>query len=429
MNLEGKHRIEKLQIPVIMLLMTVYPLLFIPEKGTYTAFLRWMILIVLALIGLCTFIFNRGVPNTKCYFPLSVFIGFVLLSALFSNYQSEAWIGAIYRFTGFLSYLAFIIMFLLAVKTAAGSPDQSRKILNGWMLFASIIAVIGIMQYLGLNILAVGTEEQFAPIKSSATIGNSNHFATFMLMAFPFACIGFLRESTPQSVVILSLIYAAVLTSLCRSAWIGAAVGYLVLCYYYVKTYTRQVLKLTTLLVVVTIVLSPVNDWRLIKQAFSFMYEADLALEGDPEAGSARFLLWEEGLKALPGSLIIGTGPDSYTHIAPERFEARFGDNYYAKAHNIFLEIAVTMGIPALVSYLYFLMCIYKRLSRQDHQEFAFRLMIIIYLVQGFFLVDVIAVYPLFWVLLGLGSGTALRKNSYCLKFNTALNHTGGQHL
>ena len=75
------------------------------------------------------------------------------------------------------------------------------------------------------------------------------------------------------------------------------------------------------------------------------------------------------------------------------------------KAHNEYLHIAVTLGIPALVIYLTLLcMIVFPKLKNILKQEKTFIILsaIISYLVQAFFNISTIGVAPLFWLALGL---------------------------
>ncbi len=169
----------------------------------------------------------------------------------------------------------------------------------------------------------------------------------------------------------------------------------------------RNIYKMVMVMVIVTLVLLPWNGWKLAKQITTISGEAKSAMEGDPEAGSVRMILWQEGVKALPKSIIIGSGPDTFYYAAEEKFSERFWEKARpaSKAHNIFLEIAVTMGIPALILYIWFLLSILKGTNRKDPFQYAFYLMVIMYIVRGQFLVDVISVYPTFWILVGFYQG------------------------
>ena len=162
-------------------------------------------------------------------------------------------------------------------------------------------------------------------------------------------------------------------------------------------------------------------DWSILSQMGTFYSETGMTLAGDPEGGSARSLLWQEGVKALPKSVFIGSGADTFYHVSPEKFAERFGEGARAahKAHNIYLEIAVTMGIPALLAYLWFLFSVLRKTDKSKPLELAFFLMVIMYMTRGFFLVDVITVYPLFLALIGLYQGVKVsRMAKICMPTN-----------
>lgn len=75
------------------------------------------------------------------------------------------------------------------------------------------------------------------------------------------------------------------------------------------------------------------------------------------------------------------------------------------KAHNEYLQIAVTLGIPALIAYLIFLgMIIIPNLKYIFKQKYIFILLSIIgsYLVQAFFNISTIGIAPIFWLTLGI---------------------------
>ena len=86
------------------------------------------------------------------------------------------------------------------------------------------------------------------------------------------------------------------------------------------------------------------------------------------------------------------------------------------KAHNEYLHIAATNGIPALGIYLVFLgLIIMPRISImfKDKITFIFLLCIFSYLVQAFFNISTIGVAPLFWMILGLIDNTCFKEDLF----------------
>lgn len=145
-----------------------------------------------------------------------------------------------------------------------------------------------------------------------------------------------------------------------------------------------------------TLLLAPVKDGLIVKRVLSISGEMESAVKLEQEAGSFRMCIWKETIKLLPEYWALGMGPDNLYHADIRTPNGSLAD----KVHNIYLEIAVTMGIFALLAYLVFLMVILK--PHPGEGGFLFFIMLLTYLIQGFFNIDVISVMPLFWIVLGL---------------------------
>ncbi|MFZ9550054.1 MAG: O-antigen ligase family protein, partial [Bacteroidia bacterium] len=74
------------------------------------------------------------------------------------------------------------------------------------------------------------------------------------------------------------------------------------------------------------------------------------------------------------------------------------------KAHNEFLHIAATQGLIALMVYLFFLIYIaFKAYKNRQHPWVAGLVLIVfVHLLQACFNISVIAVAPVYWILLGV---------------------------
>lgn len=113
----------------------------------------------------------------------------------------------------------------------------------------------------------------------------------------------------------------------------------------------------------------------------------------------------------IPEKPILGCGPDNLWKGLVQNCTEEALDyaktNYMAidKAHNEYLHIAATLGIPALICYLMFIALIVLpkiKLIINNKIYFIICLAIISYLAQAFFNISTIGVAPLLWMLLGL---------------------------
>jgi putative inorganic carbon (HCO3(-)) transporter len=388
--------------PLLVVFIIAQPLIINFASLWDTIILRWCFLLSVSGLALAMGLKKRIFSRSTCTLPLVVFLLLVLVSALLSEHRKEAFIGAGSRLTGFVSWACFVVLFLFAAGLAAQKPRTLDRVTGPvWRVSVAVIAVLGLLQYFGIDLVGVISPTYNL---SYGTIGNSNHLGTYLLTCpLPFVVNRYLAGPTVATTAELALVYGCLLTTQSKSAWIALAFGILVILWKH--PLRKNLIKMLVVMVIATAALIPFRGLVLWQEAMSLELHAKLALEGNPEAGNFRFFLWQEGLKALPKYALFGIGPDSYLYVAKDALERHFGENYPARAHNIYLETAVTMGLPALLAYLWFLLCCLRRFDPKDAGQFTFFLMLAIYLVQGLFLNDVLSVYPVFLTLLAVGVG------------------------
>ncbi|EKE05204.1 MAG: O-antigen polymerase [uncultured bacterium] len=142
-----------------------------------------------------------------------------------------------------------------------------------------------------------------------------------------------------------------------------------------------------------------------------------IGFEGREYIGSARGYIWSRTLPLILKSPLVGYGTDTFPIIFPQDDYLGKYYNYQTanmlvdKAHNIYLQSAVSSGIPYLLSFLglvsTFLIRSFKKLRFNQFQfstvyESALFTAIISYLIAGLFNDSTVHVSPVFWVLFGL---------------------------
>ena len=124
--------------------------------------------------------------------------------------------------------------------------------------------------------------------------------------------------------------------------------------------------------------------------------------------GSARGWVWRNAVEVIPKNPVFGTGPDTFKYALGEERQAEAHERYnviFDKAHNVFLQIAVCMGIPALLAYLAFLGGVFVPAVKHAFRRpvlFAFGAGALSYTIQSFFAVEVPITTPIVWVALGV---------------------------
>jgi O-antigen ligase len=314
--------------------------------------------------------------------------------------QYTALAGSYYRLTGLVTFVCCVLIFVATIRFFPKPTDAERMV--QWMLAAAfIVTTIGLLQFINRKgfISGVFTDLRVDP-RSMGSFGHPNWFGTYLLLVLPFAVYKYLREGGYLWGTLCCLIHANLLTAQTRGAWIGAGT-FFILMFFQQTVYRRRILQLLLMLAVVTAAILPLHDWQVLKRADTLSSEAGKALQGASYTGSGRFGFWKYALERLPRYALLGSGLDTLADIAPPGVKPPVD-----KAHSVYLEYAVTLGIPGLVIYLMLLWtCVAAR--SKCFLQWTFRSVIICYLVQGIFIHDTVHTWPLVWFIAGLAVVTA----------------------
>jgi len=152
---------------------------------------------------------------------------------------------------------------------------------------------------------------------------------------------------------------------------------------------------------------------KLADQPSNIIRQAREVLHGNfgDDLGSNRGWVWKAGLSVLPKHPILGTGPDTFTYALGDELQAQsqaLNGVGFDKAHNIFLQIAVCMGIPAVLAYIAFIGSLFVSSIKKAFERpmlLAFFITALGYAIQSFFCVEVPITTPLVWVAFGVVAG------------------------
>ena len=166
-----------------------------------------------------------------CLIPcLCLLYGLFILA--FSPYPREAWLGAPGYLSGFspIFSLSCSFAFLFHCFTF---PRKIDGLINIWLFSAAIIAILGLLEYLGLifwlplfrNLIL--SKGRARPQFRTPTIWDLHGHG------LPVRCAAFYAKASCRTVPLLALIHGCLLTTLCRSAWLGAVAGFLLILLFY----------------------------------------------------------------------------------------------------------------------------------------------------------------------------------------------------
>ena len=172
---------------------------------------------------------------------------------------------------------------------------------------------------------------------------------------------------------------------------------------------------------------------RIENQPNNVIFQAREIMRGRMEDrfGSYRGWIWKNGMSVVLDNPLLGTGPDTFFFalggqqisavpteenplpiiIEPAGRQLEYVEVNKVivdKAHNTFLQIAVCMGIPALLAYLVFIGGMFSASIKKAFDRpilLAFGAAALSYLIQSFFQIDTPIDRPLIYVALGVMAG------------------------
>ncbi|HAN87235.1 MAG TPA: hypothetical protein DCQ13_06260 [Firmicutes bacterium] len=287
----------------------------------------------------------------------------------------------------------------------------------GIKISAAILSIYGIMPCYGLapfprDFIRARRRTAFS------TFGNANFFGSYLVLVIPIALDRFIRRRKDISGLVYSILIYALLCTRTRGAWIGATVAivaYLVinrLSATHRKQDIRRIISILLITVAVVLAFNGLSDNAFMKRYKSIFDDAARVIRNEEaeRAGAGRIFLWRRVILLIKERPLTGYGIENLREPFTERFGqeviAVFGNMlYFDKAHNEYLHIAVTTGIPSLIVYLSLVTkVLHVGLTRlrENDTYCPFVASVLGYLVQAFFNISVVSVAYMFWVFLGI---------------------------
>jgi len=279
---------------------------------------------------------------------LTLFLLLAFFSALFSDNWAISFYGHPYRKEGFITYLAYAGLF-----SAAYQLKSTRRIyclLIPFLLSGTLLSIFSLLDIEYINNL-------FTLTKASSIFHNANHYAYFLNISILASILaiylykGKSRIITIVPYIILGLLTYTLIDNGSFGSYIGAVFGVTMLSIF-VFTYHPKERKRLSVIVLIFLLSSLASsmDGNFIASELSKIAggTSDI-IEGNeqaPSAGSGRWSLWTQALDFTLEKPIFGYGVDN---LGDAYLEA---GNTSDRPHNEYLQIAASIGIPALIVYL-----------------------------------------------------------------------------
>ncbi|WP_423799533.1 O-antigen ligase family protein [Neobacillus sp. SAB-20_R2A] len=349
------------------------------------------------------------------------------VSTIFSINKTVAVIGFPTRFEGFLSLFSYCCIFLFSMRLM--NAKQFKKIIPGFIAVSIILSVYGILQHYSLDFLPTNNPSNSSYIRSYGLFGNPNCYGSYLVLILLLSiCLFFSEKGNKIKRFIFftsCLTFLVMLFTGTRSSWVGLCFG-LIFFTVFVILRRRYLWKRYSILLIsfftIFIIVNSTEDGSYFNRFNSIISDSSKVLKKEEttgQEGSYRMFIWQKSLPLVKEYFWVGTGPDSFIFAFPngdKETKEIFGDIKVDKAHNEYLQMAVTLGVPALCVYFLLLFVILRkafqatRLIRGNEKIMLYGLIstIIGYLAQAFFNISVVTVAPIYWSILGITYGLSI---------------------
>ena len=440
-----EEQVQKLIFYGLAVLMFVLPVpqLFLPESDRAIGMQAALLMISVFYFGflLLTECLNKRISLKKEGLSIKCVIGLVIIgiiSVLIAKDRSFAVYGTYYRGEGYLSLLAYYLIFIGV--TIIHEEKYRKKILHLFLLLGVIVVVLGVIQYTGVYVF-----DGKYPGMAYVPMKNPNFYGGFVVLFTGVGIGGFFSYKKESDVthpfswwkqiiwyVFVILGYVGCICARSALVYAGLIMMLLMVLFLEVMLKRRKLLQFFALVIglVATIYLFDLGkDGGVTAEIKSVgeQIKAEGSILGD-SVGTGRMKIWKQTIGFLSEYGILGCGIECYGKTWLEKYDTSdFGGFYVDKAHNEYLNLWITEGIFALIIYLVFLFSLFipglkmffKKTKNEDGKEnedmdmiskiafFAF----FGYIAQAFFNISVIQVAPYFWMMCGLLYSGKRRQN------------------
>jgi len=339
------------------------------------------------------------------------YLAILILSTLNSLEISISIWGAPEREEGLLAICSYILIFILTKRYY----KFNKKHVYLFIITSTIVSLYGILQYFGFDPIPKDYLRGSWSGRAYSTMGNPNFLGAYLVLVLPIVIYSYIKTKRNIFLLCTQLIYFSLLCTMTRGSWIGFGFSLLIIIFFSFKHKEdrNNIYVLLAILSIVTVAFNFISDNYFISRLISIFgdFKTTIDMEtGYEKSGAGRMFIWNKTLVILKDYPLFGVGIDNLylefnNRFGNEIFET-FGYNVLIdKAHNEYLHIAVTTGIPSLVIYVVFLReIITKGLYNINSHITVLPILtsVIGYLVQAFFNISVVSVSFLLWIFIGI---------------------------
>lgn len=371
----------------------------------------------------------------KIFWAFLFFVAAFTLTTVTSVLPYPSFWGTLERMGGLWTFWHYFLFYIILTSVLT-TKDHWQRILDITIVAGILSAFYGFGQKTDIEFF-VGSGGR---TRIFGTIGNAALFAgTQILIVFLSLSLFFSPQNTKNRKIFYALAFAitsiAALMTAVRGSVLAYAVGIIVFAFLWGKykrsRFGRLAFNYLMSLVVVFVIFSLLfGNTKFIEKSKYLSRMTDLSLRS--QTTETRFWAWEAGLKGWidsPKTILLGWGPENFNipfskYFNPKFYAGQGAETLFDRAHNMFVEVLVTMGLIGFLSYLgiFTAMFIYLRRWLRNSELVVYGIgfipLVIAYIIHNSFIFDTSANFIIFFTIMGFMSWLGSNRNTDSVRGN-----------
>ncbi|MFI5205997.1 MAG: O-antigen ligase family protein, partial [Candidatus Paceibacterales bacterium] len=339
---------------------------------------------------------------------------FTLATILSANHYDSFW-GTLERMGGLWTFWHYLVFFIIAISVLK-TRESWMRLLQLTVFVGFLSAIYGFGQKTDISFF-IGSGEIS---RIFGTIGNAALFAGYQILNLFLALTLAMNEkgnTTARKLYVGAALIntIAVLMTAVRGSLMAVGVGFILIALLYGQAYKSKLAKKILLGLIVLAVLfvlfaNIAKNTQFVKNSGYLMRVTDFSLQA--YTVQTRVWAWQAGLtgwKETPKTVLFGWGPENFNipfskYFNPEFYRGTGSETFFDRAHNMFVEVLVTMGLVGLLAYLSVFWSVFRFLGnklKERKEDYIFAVgfipLTVAYIIHNFFIFDTSANYIVFF--------------------------------
>ncbi len=347
----------------------------------------------------------------------ALFFGITAITSV--NPYLSFW-GSLERMGGLWTFLHYLVYFVILI-SAFRTKESWLRLLKIMVLVGVLSALYGFGQKTNIKFF-IGSGER---ARIFGTMGNAALFAGYQIVNLFLALIlAFSSSVSPKQkpffFIAVAINTIAILMTAVRGSVAGMIIGFMIFALLHFFFSGSRTAKKASAGVMAALVLAVAlffvfRNSNFIKSSSYLNRLTDFSLQ--TYTVQTRFWAWRagiEGWKESPKTVLLGWGPENFNvpfskYFNPKFFRGLGSETLFDRAHNMFVEILVTMGLLTFLVYLAMFVFAYRLLWKPTFKEQKIDKMmgiglislITAYIIHNCFIFDTSANFLVFFTVLG----------------------------